>query len=151
MKYFFFLSLLFTLNIKAESKNKVNSNFIWINSSRIEPFDFDTFLLTNFRGNHLELICSGNPFYGNKNSYIKYKNIYGIHVKDFLFKEDFTCHMFKNFLNSTFSAVNENNLVKIQLNRKTGYVEKVLLPDLDVYENGDSFYTDKEGKELANI
>ncbi|WP_372651677.1 hypothetical protein [Halobacteriovorax sp.] len=151
MKYIVLFTLLVSLNAKAQDLKKLKSNSFWVESNHIEPFDFDTFLLKSFKGSRLELICSDNPFLGNKHSYIKYTNIYGIHVKDFLFKDEFQCHSFKKFINSVFPAINENNSVKIQFNKNDGSVEKILLPDLDIYENGDSYYKDVNNKEMANI
>ncbi len=151
MKYLFYSILVLVVSGRVYAKEKIKSEFIWIESGEVEPSDFGTFSLRNKNGNTFIIHCSDNPFYRNKHSYIEYENFYGIHVKDFLFKDDLTCHFFKNFLNATFPAIGERTKVKIKLNRKTGFIEKVLLPELDMLENGDNYYQGSSERELANI
>lgn len=151
MKYIIYSILLLSTSVGVMAKSGQKSDFIWIKSGEVEPSDFDTYSLRNKNGNTFVVNCSDNPFYRNKHSFIEYENFYGIHVRDFIFKDNLTCHFFKNFLNSVFPAIDERNTIQIKLNRRTGFVEKVLLPELDPLENGDSYNKDHQESELAKI
>lgn len=147
----FLISSLLILSIESSFAGlKNDQKEIWINILSVEVSDYDTFELQNKIGNKFRLFCSNNPFYRNKHSYLEYENIYGIHVKDFTFKDDLTCHFFKNFMNSVFPAINEKNSIRIKLNRSTGRVDKILLPDLDPWENGDNYYNESEDNNLKD-
>ncbi len=133
--------------IIPEFKKKV----LTVNIVHAEPFDFDTFVLTNRFNKQFTLVCSGNPFYGNKSSYLEYENFFGSHVADFKFKQNVACHVLKEHLYAVFEGVNRDNQIQIFLNRESGLVEKIILPPIDPLYDGEEHTPLEDIRELAKL
>lgn len=126
-------SLYATELIIPEFKNQS----ITVKINHVEPFDFDTFLLTNKFNKKFTLVCSGNPFFGNRSSYVEYENFFGSHVADFKFKENSSCHTLKEYLYAIFEAVNSENQIHLTFDRESGLIEKIILPEVDPLYSGE--------------
>lgn len=102
-----------------------------------EPHDFDTFKISNRYNKEYVVICAGNPFHNNKGSYIEYENFFGVHSADFRFSNNSDCHAFKEYLTAVFPSVNKNNPIEITFDRDRYEVETIILPKLDMHEDGE--------------
>jgi len=126
------------------------NNSLTIRITHAEPFDFDTFILSNQFNKKFTVVCSGNPFYGNKSSYIEYENFFGSHVADFKFKENTTCYALKEYLYAVFEAVDDENQIHLTFDRKSGLIERIILPEIDPFYSGEEEQIE-DVRELATM
>ena len=131
---FSFLVPVQATDIKFSGKLK---KFLKAYITHAEPHDFDTFKLSNRYNKEFILVCAGNPFHNNKNSYIEYQNYFGVHATDFNFDNNHNCHTLKEYLYGVFPGVSKSNPIEISFNRDTKQIESIQLPNLDALEDGE--------------
>ncbi|WP_127717111.1 hypothetical protein [Halobacteriovorax sp. HLS] len=103
-----------------------------------EPHDFDTFKVSNRYNKEYIIICAGNPFHNNRTSYIEYENFFGVHSADFRFSNNSDCHTLKEYLTAVFPSINKENPIEITFDRDKYEVDTIILPNLDMHEDGES-------------
>lgn len=138
--YKFIILSLFLMNSVFATElifSKKQKKFLKAFITHAEPHDFDTFKLSNRYNKEFVVVCSGNPFHNNKSSYIEYENFFGVHAADFRFKDNLSCHTFKEYLYGVFPGVSKEHPIEISFNRETGLIDLIQLPTLDSLEDGE--------------
>ena len=114
---------------------KINQGSISLRIHKVEYGDLDSLILTNQNNIEMEFDCEKNTYKRINKNYIRYRNLYGIDVDDFILDAK-SCNYIKNFLKLTFEAISEEFPMEIKLDIPNKEVSQVTLPPLDPYWDG---------------
>ncbi len=136
MRYFLIL-LIFTTKILAkegiEVIRPVYKNILELKIVRAEVDSFETYLLKNYNGREMNLVCANNLVYKNRQAFIIYRNFYGETVNRFVIEDNRVCYDMAKFIESSSFGVDEDRPFLISLSKSDLKVRKITYPKIDPY------------------
>ncbi len=135
--YYILFTLIFLTQVFASGGTEVirpvYKNILKLKIVRVEVDSFETYLLKNYNGREMTLVCANNLIYKNRQAFIIYRNFYGETVNRFTIEDNRICYDLAKFIESSSFGVDEDRPFLITLSKNDLKVRKITYPNIDPY------------------